>query len=440
MGQSSVNLIPAGQPALRLSMSRRSLLIALGAWAVAQGVAGCGSRGSAALNIEYLDSSMPTSLLQEFQRSVVAERVKFVPVENLAELYDHLVVAQQPARPQTSPLGPLRRLLGGDAPDAQPSNQRSAQFPTRAADWLTLGDYWLAAAIQYGLIDPLDQEMLPGWANLPSLWQRLVRRDEQGHLAAAGKIWAAPYRWGSLAIAYQIEAFEALGWAPTDWGDLWRPEIAGKMSLLDSPRAVIGLTLKHLGETLNSLNPQSVSELPQALGALQAQVKTYSSTAYLQPLLLGDTWLAVGWSSDILPLLRRDPRYGAVVPSSGTALFADLWVRPALSRATSASSGSAQSDLGGSGADENTKTLLSQWIEFCWQPDTAQRLSIQSYGASPMVVTGDRANLAETLRDEPVLLPDAEVLEKSEFIAPLPDEAIAHYRELWIKMRRGELG
>ncbi|MGB3493287.1 MAG: extracellular solute-binding protein [Elainellaceae cyanobacterium] len=410
-----------------LSMNRRSLLIALGSWAIAQGVSGCGPRGPAVLDIEFLDSSLPTSLLKEFQRSISGQKIDFAPVETLAALYEHLV-SNQEGRPNESWLSPLWKGLGLNGPDDAPS--------PRLADWLTLGDYWLAASIQNKLIEPLDEKSLPGWDKLPEKWQSLVRRNAQGELSDQGKIWAAPYRWGSLAIAYQIEAFEALGWVPTDWDDLWREDLTRQISLLDSPRAVIGLTLKRLGQTFNEENPDAVADLSQALGALQAQVKTYSSDAYLQPLLLEDTWVAVGWSSDILALLRRDPRYGAVIPASGTALFADVWVRPAMPKGSESGSGSEPSDQ----PAYDAAALVSQWIEFCWQPETAKRLTIQSYGASPMLVESDRANLPDSLRLDPVLLPDQEVLEKSEFLTPLSETAIAQYQKLWQDMRLGNLG
>ena len=420
-------MCPTSSERSDLQMNRRSLLIALGSLLVAQGVSGCGSSGSAALNIEFLDSSLPTSLLKEFQRSLSGQTVDFVPVETLAALYEHLVNSQE-VKQNKSWISPLWEGLGLEGP--------SVEAPVHSADWLTLGDYWLAASIQNKLIEPLDEEALPGWNDLPETWQQLVRRNAQGELSDQGKIWGAPYRWGSLAIAYQIEAFEELGWTPTDWDDLWRDDLARQISLLDNPRAVIGLTLKRLGQTFNEENPDAVADLTQALGDLQAQVKTYSSDAYLQPLLLEDTWLAVGWSSDILALLRRDPRYGAVIPASGTALFADVWVRPAMPIAQS----SEDSENTPATEPASDSILSSKWIEFCWQSDTAQRLSIQSYGASPMLVSGDRSKLPDTLRLNSVLLPEQETLDKSEFLAPLSETAIAQYQKLWKSMRLGEFG
>lgn len=37
-----------------------------------------------------------------------------------------------------------------------------------------------------------------------------------------------------------------------DWADLWRPELAGRISMVDSPREVIGVVLKHMGASYNT--------------------------------------------------------------------------------------------------------------------------------------------------------------------------------------------
>lgn len=42
-------------------------------------------------------------------------------------------------------------------------------------------------------------------AQLSPRWQQLVSRDPQGRLDPRGQVWAAPYRWGCLLIAYRSD-------------------------------------------------------------------------------------------------------------------------------------------------------------------------------------------------------------------------------------------
>lgn len=394
-------------------LNRRSLLITVGLMGLNQLLGGCRAEGRQ--RVRVLDDAVPVQILQAFQRSQrgTADPIKFVVSPQLADLFALLQAWSQPAEPTAEP------TAGFGLP--------GAGQPMPVDDLLLLGDFWLAAAIRQNLIQPLPLESLAGWQQVPAAMQQLVRRDRQGQPSPTGDLWAAPYRWSSLVIAYNVKRFERLGWQPTDWKDLWRPELRGEISLPDSARATIGLTLKKLGQSANLSDLSSVPSLASDLQQLHQQVKFYSSTNYLQPLLLGDSGLAVGWSTEVLPVAERDRRIAAVVPTSGSLLSADLWVRPATSTAQVLAQVSAQ-DL----APELAPNLR-QWLEFCWQPEVAAQISLLSAAASP-VILANRSQLSSTLQQRVMLLPPAEVIERSEFLLPLSDPEI--YRRLWMAMRQ----
>lgn len=374
-------------------MNRRTLLLASGTLALNYLLAGC-SRQEAALRVRLLANSIPPQILQEFQHRLQA--VRFLNSSQLAELFKLLTVWQSPA-----PKGFRFRLP-------------IVAKPAVVDDLVTLGDFWLAAAVQQKLIQPLPLETISGWQQLPPKWQRLVRRDSQGQPSDTGQLWAAPYRWGSLVIAYNVEQFKHLGWTPSSWNDLWRPELRGNLSLLDSARTTIGLTLKKLGQSVNAADLEAVPNLLAELRALHQQVKFYSSDAYLQPLLLGDSWIGVGWSTEVLPVVERDRRIAAVIPETGTILTADLWVRPAK--------------------PANATAPIKEWLEFCWQPKIAEQISLLSLAASPILVTKNRAQLPIAIQQKPLLLPPSEVIERSEFLLPVANSG--QYRRLWETVRQ----
>lgn len=399
----------------RVGMNRRSLLMGVGALALSQLLLGCGSE-EAALRVRLLKGSIPAQLLKAFQRQVKpGTSLEFLAEAQFHELYDLLQTWKQQSSGKAAP-------TKSSSPFPLPFSGSQKAVPV--ADVMTLGDYWLAPAIQQGLIQPLPISNLKEWQQLPPLWQSLVRRDRQGNLSEQGDIWAAPYRWGSLMMVYRAEPFKALGWVPKEWSDLWRPELRGKISLLDSPRSVIGLTLKKLGQSVNTNNVQTIAALPKELQTLQQQVKFYSSDAYLQPLLLEDTWLAVGWSTEILPTLKRDHQLTTVVPASGTILTADLWVRPAAAHLDS--------------SDLERFNLLKQWIGFCWQPQIATQLSLLTSMTSPLFAGGNTVPPQVLQANSPQLLSE-EVFQRSEFLLPVTDGTIDQYRKLWVGMREGTL-
>ena len=375
-------------------MDRRSFLLgSTGALALNHLLAGCSSQEQVALSVQLLRGSIPAQVVDEFRATLKQPaKLKFTPTEQLKGLFDQL---QSWRKPHTKP-DDWRSWV--PLPFVQ--SKLSA-----LADLVTLGDYWLAQAIEEELILPLDTAQLRQWEQLPIQWQKLVTRSD--------KVWAAPYRWGSTVIAYNRNKFKSLGWTPSNWSDLWRPELRDRISLLAQPREVIGLTLKKLGKSYNTKNLDEVPKLEEELRALHKQVKFYSSDTYMQPLVLGDTWLAVGWSTDVLPVIQRYKQIAAVIPQSGTALWADLWVRPA--------------------SNSSDNSLSEQWIDFCWQPQSALQISLTSKANSPIPVSPNPASLKEGLGS--LLLSDPQILQRSEFLSPLPNETMQEYQLLWQSLR-----
>jgi putative spermidine/putrescine transport system substrate-binding protein len=395
-------------------IDRRSFLLGAVSLALSQLASGCQSQNRPTLAIQILKNSLPPSLVGKFQQSINrSAQLKFTSIAQLADSFNLLQEWQKtapPNPPAANQSNPLKLPLGGSQPPSIP-------------DLVMLGDAWLAKAIEWQLIQPIDPMRLSRWSSLSTqpLWQNLVKRNARGQLDLKGQTWGVPYRWGSTVLAYRIDRFKQLGWTPTDWSDLWNPQLQGSISLPDHARATIGLTLKKLGYSYNTQNVDRVPKLAEHLQTLHQQTKLYSSDAYLQPLLLKDTWLAVASSADILNLPQYGREIAAVVPRSGTCLWADLWVRPVKSPANPSSE----------------TALWEQWIDFCWQPHIASQLSLLSKGVSPIFTGTPLYEIPETLQTDPVLLPTSYVLQKSEFINPLTAAAIEQYRKLWTQMRNG---
>ncbi|MDG2991101.1 extracellular solute-binding protein [Candidatus Synechococcus calcipolaris G9] len=351
-------------------MERRSFLRGLGGLSLGLLAGGCQGITPTGLTIHGLKGSLPAQLLRRFRQASgqnLSYQVHLTPADLFALLADDL----------------------GDN------------------SLVSLGQAWLDGAIAPGKIQPMAKSALPSLEDLDPRWQSLIETPP----LPTDTVWGIPYRWGATVMVYRRDRFAELGWTPTDWSDLWRSDLQGKFSLLNDPREVIGLTLKHLGHSYNSDRPQDIPPLLANLQSLRQGCKLFSSDAYLQPLVLGDTWLAVGWSSDVLPLLKRDDTLGAVMPKSGTALWTDIWVQPQ--------------------SGENQPLDLDQqaWLNFWLEPEVARLLSQFSDGVSPLILSSEDIELpspAETL-----LLTDGPALAASEFILPQAPEVAAQYQKIW---------
>ncbi len=384
------------------AMQRRSFLVTASSFALSQLLVGCGGRNQETLKVSLLNGSIPGQVVGKFRKSLQGGvNLNFSAVAQLKSSYKNLQTWHSRINGKKDegwlsslPFGPWR--------------------PLPVADLVTLGDYWLAAAIEQQLIQPLDVSEIKEWSNLDRKWQELVKRNDKGLADSKGKIWAAPYRWGSTVIVYNRDKFKDFDWKPQDWKDLWRPELRSRVSLLNQSREAIGLTLKKIGKSYNTQKLSEVPQLESELRALNKQVKLYSSDRYIEPLIIGDTWIGVGWSSDVLPLIARYPQLTVVIPSSGTALWADLWVHP-------------------TNKNTNKTNLFYKWIDFCLQKDIAKQISLLTKTNSPINLKISADDISQPLNK--ILTDNSSTLEKSEFLLPLPKEAAQEYDSLFAKIK-----
>ena len=387
---------------MNYQLSRRYFLLSA-ALASTQLLSGCSNLGTI-FQILFLENSIPPQLIRGFERSLDKSRkIDFQPETQLLQIFKSLIDISNES-PEQKSNSSLFKILG-----------KSITYP----NLVTLGDGWLGSAIAQNLIQPLTIQQIANWQKLPAEWQQLVKRNSRGFPDDNGKIYGAPYRWGSTVIAYNREKLDELGITLQDWGDLWQRELSDRLSLLDSPREVIGLTLKKMGQSYNSEN-LDLPNLETELLALHRQAKLYSSNHYLEPLVLGDTWAAVAWSSDILPLLKRYPEIEFIIPQSGTSLWADIWVKPQVETA----------------AAEDETELIEAWIDYCWQSQAAKQISLFTAGISPILATLKPNEIPQDLQDNVFLDPGMFNSAKNEFLLPLSAKTAGQYRDLWLKMRQ----
>ena len=388
-------------------LNRRSFLINSTSLTLLSLMSGCSQEN--ALKIFLLQSSIPSQLIASFRRNFKdLGNLQLKPKSDLKDLFKLLETwqgkNQQQEKEQKFSLPSL--------------NFRSKK--QEIGNLATIGNYWLSEAVKEELIEPISPEKISQWNQLPFLFRSLVTLNSQGNLDAKRKVWAAPYRYGFTMIAYRKDKLKRLNWTPTDWQDLWnKPELKHRISLLNQPREVIGLTLKKINSSY-SYNTKDLNKIPQLkseLTALNKQVKFYDSINYLQPLILGDTWLAVGWSSDILPLIKSYPNIGGVIPISGTSLWADLWVKPKNSSPVESE-------------------LINKWIDFCWQPESVNQISLFSNAASPLLLTLNKSNLVADIVKNKLIYPNRNIINNSEFILPLPADINEQYQQLWQEIRQ----
>ncbi|KAK3273929.1 hypothetical protein CYMTET_17859 [Cymbomonas tetramitiformis] len=405
------------------------------------------------LRVTALKGSMPSGWAADFRTTQGKNaRVDVKQEPQLMNIYENL------------------ELWAGAGAPRKGSKRRGRKTAEQVSDAVTLGDSWLSPAIQNGLLQPIPNARHSSWwGDLSPRWQELVTRDSSGRLDPSGEVWAVPYRWGCTMFAYRQDKLKQRRIAPpTDWADLWRPEFRGRIAMVNAPREVLGAVFKRSGMSYNpdhlgaqsvgasqesclhghptvpalSTAPFAAGQVEDSLQELMAQVKVFSNMISFKALDAGEVWVVVAWSGEVLAAAKRSPKLGVSVPTSGTSLWADLWAIPSGRSST-------QDGMGPS-------PLLDQWLEYTLQPTRLPSDNGLQGGAAPLllpeatsVVNKSRRHVATEREEQRSALdtagrhmqhnprklvegemPAKEILERSEFLLPVPAQVATQYRLL----------
>jgi spermidine/putrescine transport system substrate-binding protein len=265
-------------------------------------------------------------------------------------------------------------------------------------------DYKVAEMIEKKYLSELDHSRINGLENILPKFQNPVYDPSNRH--------SIPVSWGTTGFIYDGDKLSP---EPQDWDYLWqnKQKLSRRITLLDDYREVMGATLKSLGHSYNSTNPQEITQAYEKLRELKPAVTAFTTDAWKERLLAGDLYLAMVYSADAVRLIRENPNQNLkyVIPKSGTSLWSDTMVIPKTS--------------------PNPDAAYA-WINFMLQPSIAVEVTQRLYFATPNQAAYDQ--LPSPLRDDTSLFPPPEFLEICERIRPLPPKVIELYDQYWTKL------
>ena len=268
-------------------------------------------------------------------------------------------------------------------------------------DVVVPSDYMVTAMIKLGLIREIDKSKIANVGN--------VDRKFLGKPYDPDNKWSLPYAWAITGIAVNTDAYPV---PVTSWRDLLQNDrVKGRVSLLDDVREGMAAALQLNGLSLNSTNKDDLNRAKSVLSAAKPNIKAFNSTP-LNLLSGGEVVMAHMYSGEALVAARDSGKaIKFVVPKEGGTLSIDNMVIP----------------KDAAHVDEAYE-LLNYFYEATTQADFVKRM------LSGPVVTGTRAILPASLRDNPIIYPSDEVLTHCEMMRDL-GEATTEYDRIWAEIK-----
>lgn len=186
-----------------------------------------------------------------------------------------------------------------------------------AYDLVQPTDYIVSLMIRNGMLQKLDKSKLSILNNLDSAYMNQPFDP--------GNEYTIPYEGGLDAIVYNADAVTT---APKSYADLWNPEYAGRIVLLDDSRVMIGMTLLTLGYDVNTKDPAQLDEAKTKLAELIPNVKLFDSDSPKTALIAGDVDLGIVWTGEAYTANQENPAFAFVYPTEGAVIWQDNWAIP----------------------------------------------------------------------------------------------------------------
>jgi len=199
--------------------------------------------------------------------------------------------------------------------DAYASNEEMyAKIKAGASgyDLIQPSDYWVTLMAAEGLLEELDLSKIPNIDNVdPSLPYDLY---DPGHK------YSIPYQWGSVALAVNTDKVTS---PVTSYNDLWNPEFASRIVLLDDERQIIGMALLALGYDPNTTDEAELDAARDKLLELVPNIRLFDSDTPSTALLSGEADLGLIWNGEGSIAHAEDPAIDYIYPTEGTIFWYD---------------------------------------------------------------------------------------------------------------------
>jgi spermidine/putrescine transport system substrate-binding protein len=267
-------------------------------------------------------------------------------------------------------------------------------------DLLTPSSYMVKTLAREQMLLPLDHAKLPNIKHIDADYLKRALDPQMAH-----------------SVPYMMSA-TCLGWLGSKVSDpvasysmLERPDLKGRVTLLDDMREVLGAALLSLGYSLNSKNPAELAKARDVAIRWKRNIAKFDSEQYKSGLASGEFHLVQGYAGDLLQVAGENEDIVVKIPKEGSAFSCDDLCIPAKA---------AQVEL------------AHQFINFVTDPQNcAENMQAIAFRAPN---SGAYPLLSEDFRGSDALFPDPEIFARCELIDDLGD-GLALWSKTWDEVK-----
>ncbi|WP_240351543.1 polyamine ABC transporter substrate-binding protein [Streptomyces olivoreticuli] len=360
------------------TLSRRSLLRALGAGAGAAALAGCG---------------VPAAYVQPGDRAA----------QDRSGSDKRLVFANWPLYIDTDEKDPQRRPTlegfekssGISVKYTEEINDNDEFFgkispalmnhQATGRDLVVVSDWMCARYVRLGWVQEMDRSRQP---NVDRRLDPLLRKPSFD----PGRLHSVPWQSGITGIAYNRKK---LGREIRHTSELWKDDLRGRVTLLAGMDEAFSLLMQGNGADVTRWTADDFHTMTDQLRRLvrNRHIRRFTGNDYIKDLSSGDVLACQAYSGDIIQLQADNPDIEFVVPQEGAELWAESLMIPNLAR---------------------HKRNAEDLIDYYYRPEVAARLAAAVNYVCPVpaardVLAASKDKDLAALAENPLIFPSEEM-------------------------------
>lgn len=263
-------------------------------------------------------------------------------------------------------------------------------------------DYMVEQMASQGMLEKLKTDELK---NLSNIGESYLNPSYD-----PGNKYSVPYQGGVAGIAVNTSKVKK---DITSYDDLFDSSLKNSIVALDDYRAVIGMTARSMGYSMNETDPAVLSKIQDKLLTLKNNVKLYDSDSPKSALISGDCTIGYVWSAEIALAMEENPDIKVVYPTEGAYLFMDNWAIP---------------------KEAKNYDNAMKFIDFMLDAENAQMVLEEFPYLSPNTKAVEA--MGKDYSKNEAKNPPAEVIKKGEYVKNLDADTLKIYDEMWTKLKQ----
>ncbi|WP_217215142.1 spermidine/putrescine ABC transporter substrate-binding protein [Streptomyces sp. AC550_RSS872] len=387
-------------PSTSSSLSRRTLLRALGGGAALGGLAGCGVRPAyvsagdrAATDVSATDKRLTwanwplyidTDDEDETRRPSLEafEKRTGISVEYVEEINDN------------------DEFFGKVSP-ALMNHQGTGR------DLIVVSDWMCARFVRLGWVQEMDRARQP---NVTEYLDPLLRSPAFD----PGRKYTVPWQSGITGIAYNRRRS---GREIRSVSELWASDLKGRVTLLSGLDEAFALLMQGNGVDITRWTADDFHTVCDQVEeqVRKGQIRRFTGNDYIKDLSSGDVLACQAYSGDVIQLQADDPDIRFVVPDEGAELWSESLMIPALAR---------------------HKTNAERLVDHHYDPEVAAELAAWVNYVCPVPAARDVLAAAQdeetaALAEDPLIFPDTAMRERLAIARDITSEERVGFAKRW---------